>query len=376
MMLEDGLETEDIVDLECHRSANVCVVTTSQDGLAVIGRSHDVTWLTGTSSTTWSTVTCADPTLNECTAFGLGGSTMTIMGHRDRFEEFHRPHPKPQERGIGMSGASIAAAGTTLVHLSRSASSGMTRSTTKPTSTSGRAGWRFDTTIAGRSLAWSVGSGMGTGWFLTTDGDLVGMVPGPFRPAIHGAGDGRRHRCGRCAHREHPRSDIHEQSKLQAAYIRRRNARRSVSAEGYGACNRSLERSPPRSTGGLMEAFEAPDFYDIESLLTEEEIMIRDMVRDWVDEEVLPDIEHACRDGVFLDKGAKTSGRWACWVRPSRATIAPACPTWPTASSVRNSSAAIPAFARSPGARPAAVPHLGLRHGRTEAEVPARHDHR
>ena len=51
-----------------------------------------------------------------------------------------------------------------------------------------------------------------------------------------------------------------------------------------------------------MEAFEAPDFYDIESLLTEEEIMIRDMVRDWVDEEVLPHIEHACRDGVFLDK--------------------------------------------------------------------------
>ena len=57
-----------------------------------------------------------------------------------------------------------------------------------------------------------------------------------------------------------------------------------------------------------MEAFEAPDFYDIESLLTEEEIMIRDMVRDWVDEEVLPDIEHACRDGVFLDKWRKDLG--------------------------------------------------------------------
>ena len=37
-----------------------------------------------------------------------------------------------------------------------------------------------------------------------------------------------------------------------------------------------------------MEPFEGLDFYDIESLLTEEEIMIRDMVRDWVDEEVLP----------------------------------------------------------------------------------------
>lgn len=42
-----------------------------------------------------------------------------------------------------------------------------------------------------------------------------------------------------------------------------------------------------------MEPFEGLDFYDIESLLTEEEIMIRDMVRDWVDEEVLPNIEKA-----------------------------------------------------------------------------------
>ena len=40
-----------------------------------------------------------------------------------------------------------------------------------------------------------------------------------------------------------------------------------------------------------MEPFEGLDFYDIESLLTEEEIMIRDMVRDWVDEEVLPKID-------------------------------------------------------------------------------------
>ena len=38
--------------------------------------------------------------------------------------------------------------------------------------------------------------------------------------------------------------------------------------------------------GEHMEQFEGLDFYDIESLLTEEEIMIRDMVRDWVDEEV------------------------------------------------------------------------------------------
>ena len=30
-------------------------------------------------------------------------------------------------------------------------------------------------------------------------------------------------------------------------------------------------------------AYEALDFYDIDSLLTEEERMVRDMVRDWVE---------------------------------------------------------------------------------------------
>ena len=49
-------------------------------------------------------------------------------------------------------------------------------------------------------------------------------------------------------------------------------------------------------------AYEALDFYDIDALLTEEEKMVRDMVRDWVDKEVIPNIEDACRDGIFPDK--------------------------------------------------------------------------
>ena len=51
-----------------------------------------------------------------------------------------------------------------------------------------------------------------------------------------------------------------------------------------------------------MEPFEGLDFYDVDSLLTEEEIMIRDMVREWVDEAVIPKIEQACEEGVFLDE--------------------------------------------------------------------------
>ena len=46
-------------------------------------------------------------------------------------------------------------------------------------------------------------------------------------------------------------------------------------------------------------AYEALDFYDVDSLLTEEELMVRDMVRDWVDEKVIPNIEQHYLDGTF-----------------------------------------------------------------------------
>ena len=46
-------------------------------------------------------------------------------------------------------------------------------------------------------------------------------------------------------------------------------------------------------------AYEALDFYDVDALLTEEELMVRDMVRDWVDEKVIPNIEQHYLDGTF-----------------------------------------------------------------------------
>ena len=204
-------------------------MTTSQDGLAVIGRSHDVTWLTGTSSTTWSTVTCADPTLNECTAFGLGGSTMTIMVDTETASRSSTgPIRNLQSVDSEMSGASIAAAGTTLVHLSPL---GLIRHDPVNDQAYEHLGAEqavaFDTTIAGRSLLGAWESEMGTGWFLTADGDLVGMVPDrsdqqstvlemvagiAVAVALIGSILGLM---------------FMNSPKLQAAYIRRRNARRS-----------------------------------------------------------------------------------------------------------------------------------------------------
>src|SRR5690606_8426765 len=42
-----------------------------------------------------------------------------------------------------------------------------------------------------------------------------------------------------------------------------------------------------------MPSFNPPDYFDTESLLSEEEILIRDTVREWVDDNVLPVIQQA-----------------------------------------------------------------------------------
>ena len=48
-----------------------------------------------------------------------------------------------------------------------------------------------------------------------------------------------------------------------------------------------------------MKSFEGIDYYNIESLLSVEEIMIRDTVRELVEDEIIPIIEKHYRDGTF-----------------------------------------------------------------------------
>ena len=48
-----------------------------------------------------------------------------------------------------------------------------------------------------------------------------------------------------------------------------------------------------------MSKYEGVDFYNIEQHLTEEEIMVRDLVREWVDEKVLPIIEDYYTKGTI-----------------------------------------------------------------------------
>jgi len=49
----------------------------------------------------------------------------------------------------------------------------------------------------------------------------------------------------------------------------------------------------------MAAKFEGFDFYDMDSLLSEEERMIRDTVRDWVEDRVMPVIQDAYIDHRF-----------------------------------------------------------------------------
>jgi len=47
------------------------------------------------------------------------------------------------------------------------------------------------------------------------------------------------------------------------------------------------------------DLFQAPDYYNLDDLLSEEHIMVRDAARDWVKREVSPIIEEACQKAEF-----------------------------------------------------------------------------
>ena len=48
-----------------------------------------------------------------------------------------------------------------------------------------------------------------------------------------------------------------------------------------------------------MKPFKALDYFEIDTLLTEEERLVRSTIRDFVTEQVMPGIEKHFRDGTF-----------------------------------------------------------------------------
>ena len=49
----------------------------------------------------------------------------------------------------------------------------------------------------------------------------------------------------------------------------------------------------------MSDLFQAPDYYNLDDLLTQEHIMIRDATREWVKRSISPIIEESCQKAVF-----------------------------------------------------------------------------
>ena len=58
----------------------------------------------------------------------------------------------------------------------------------------------------------------------------------------------------------------------------------------------------------MNDNFKSPDYFDVDKLFTEEQLLIRESVRDWVRENVSPIIEDAALEGVFPKHLVKSLG--------------------------------------------------------------------
>lgn len=178
----------EITDIDCHRNYNVCFITTMDEGIAVIDKGHDVTWIAQTSAQTWVGVDCADPTLNECAAFASGLRIQAIRINTidaSQSEVTRDPLlPKlPSGEQIGVDGGHD---GTTLVKmapLSILRHNPMGNDVYTVLMAEDAALW--DEIIAGRPLAMVWETSTNNGYMITAFGNVVA-----FSPVVEGVDGG------------------------------------------------------------------------------------------------------------------------------------------------------------------------------------------
>ena len=76
-MIDDSA-TSSISDLTCMKNENICLVSTLNDGIAVIDQADEITWIANTRSHTWIGISCDDPLMTACTGFASGKKTSEI----------------------------------------------------------------------------------------------------------------------------------------------------------------------------------------------------------------------------------------------------------------------------------------------------------
>ena len=168
-----------VSDIACHRTNNICVVVTLNDGIAVIGKDHHVTWMGNTNSETWMAVDCADPTLSECVAFASGLKTKAIhLNFEDSSLSYGKTTMILTTLEGDLTGVSRGSDSSSLIHLTPF---GLVRQ--QPITSDAYAQLvysdveEWDAVVAGRAIKLTWENKPLNGYFITDYGNIIAFQP-------------------------------------------------------------------------------------------------------------------------------------------------------------------------------------------------------
>lgn len=185
LKLEDTKSSE-ITDISCHLEQNICLATSIDDGIAVIDRTREITWIDGTSSDTWVAVDCPDATYIKCAAFASGRRHVSIvLDIQDASQSTASQVMQLQEGSTDFIALSRGYDGTSLIHLAPMESVRykldideiFMHIESEPVTD-------FDPEVAGQRIAFMWEIGEDEGWMITNEGSIVEIYPTESRESL------------------------------------------------------------------------------------------------------------------------------------------------------------------------------------------------
>ena len=186
MMQLVNTKSSQITDIACHLEQNICVVSSLNDGLAVIDRTREITWLDGTSDKTWVAVDCQDREYIKCAGFASGRRHVSIvLDIQDASQSTTGKIMQLEEGSTDFISTSRGHDGTSLIHLAPMESVRykldvdevfMHIESSKITS--------FDPEIAGQRIALMWETSEDDGWLITNEGFIVDIYPTASRESL------------------------------------------------------------------------------------------------------------------------------------------------------------------------------------------------
>ena len=182
----EGTMDSEITDIACHIEHNLCVASTLNDGIAVIDRTREVTWLDGTSGYTWMAADCPDSTYRKCVAFGSGRVHVSIvLDIEDASRSTTEKVLELLEGTTDFIATSRGYDGTSLVHLAPMESVRYKTSLDEVfMHMEAQAITEHDPEVAGQRIALMWETGEDDGWMITNEGLIIDIFPVESRESL------------------------------------------------------------------------------------------------------------------------------------------------------------------------------------------------